>query len=62
VERKYLTVGYLVGLMRDTEVTGWEPGARPGEPVTYVGLHRPEGLPAGSAVITLDTLNRLVPA
>ncbi|MGV9363810.1 hypothetical protein [Amycolatopsis sp. NPDC003731] len=62
VERKYLTVGYLVGLMRDTEVTVWEPGARPAEPVTYVGLHRPEGLPEGSTVLTLETLNRLVPA
>jgi len=62
VRRKYLTIGYLVGLMRDTEVTVWEPGARVEEPVTYVGLHRPEGLPAGSTVITLETLNRLVPA
>ncbi len=53
VERKYLTVGYLLGLMRDTDASA---------PVTYVGLQRPEGLPEGSTVITLETLNRLIPA
>ena len=37
-------------------------GAVSTDPVTYVGLQRPEGLPEGSTVITLDTLNQLVPA
>ena len=61
VRRRYLTVAYLVELMRGagTVVTTSE---QFDGPVTYVGLRRPEGLPEGSTVITLDTLNQLVPA
>jgi hypothetical protein len=33
-----------------------------GEPVTCIGLERPEGLPAGSEVFTLDRLGDLIPA
>jgi hypothetical protein len=64
VRRKYLTVRYLVDLLRaaGTTVTEWTPELRTDEPVTYVGLERPEGLPQSASVITLDTLNRLVPA
>ncbi|GAA4550898.1 TerD family protein [Amycolatopsis samaneae] len=64
LRRDYLTVGYLVDLMRaaGTEVTTWEPGTPTDEPVTFLGIHEPEHLPEGSEVITLDRLNRLIPA
>ncbi len=63
VEREYLTVRYLAGLMSDggTAVELWDDGAVPGEPVTYIGLERPEGLPAGSRVVTLENLRDLIP-
>lgn len=61
--REYLTVGYLVDLLRGKagSVTTWEPSLRLTEPVTYLGLHRPEGLPDGSTAVTLDRLNQLIP-
>jgi hypothetical protein len=31
-------------------------------PVTYLGIERPDGLPEGSEVITLNRLEELVPA
>jgi hypothetical protein len=64
LQRDYLTVGHLVELMRaaGTEVMLWEPGTEPAGPVTYLGVHAPEDLPAGSEVITLDRLNQLIPA
>ncbi|WP_018680280.1 TerD family protein [Actinokineospora enzanensis] len=61
VSREYLTVRYLVELCRG-KVTEWSPGMWFDGPVTYVGLHEPDGLPAGSTVITLDGLNRLIPS
>ncbi|MFE6410041.1 hypothetical protein ACFVOR_24270 [Streptomyces sp. NPDC057837] len=63
VEREYLTVRYLVGLMSDdaTAVEPWDGEAVPDEPVTYIGLERPEGLPAGSRVVTLENLRDLIP-
>lgn len=63
LRRRYLTVAHLVGLMRaaGTEVAEWEPGTELGGPVTFLGVHQPDGLPAGSEVITLDRLKRLVP-
>jgi hypothetical protein len=63
VRRKYLTVGYLVDLLRanGTRVTVWDPAVPVAVPVTFVGVLAPENLPAGSDVITLDVLNRLVP-
>ncbi|GIE32688.1 hypothetical protein Ait01nite_057330 [Actinoplanes italicus] len=61
VERRYLTVSYLVDLWRArTEVTTWN-GRLPDEPVTFIGLEAPEGLPAGSDTITLDRLTELIP-
>jgi hypothetical protein len=62
LEREYLTVGYLAGLARarGTAVTGWD-GTIPGEPVTFIGLERPEGLAPGSQVITLRNLADLIP-
>nr|WTC14183.1 hypothetical protein OHA15_40915 [Streptomyces anthocyanicus] len=63
VEREYLTVGYLVGLMSDrgTAVELWDGAAVPGEPVTYIGLERPEGLHPDSRILTLGNLRDLIP-
>ncbi|MCK8438482.1 TerD family protein [Streptomyces sp. D2-8] len=63
VEREYLTVRYLVGLMSDgaTAVELWDDETVLDEPVTYIGLERPEGLPAGSQVVTLENLRDLIP-
>jgi hypothetical protein len=61
VERRYLTVSYLVDLWRErAEVTVWD-GRLPDEPVTFVGIEAPEGLPPGSDAITLDRLTELIP-
>ncbi|MFD6758736.1 hypothetical protein [Streptomyces roseolus] len=64
VERTPVTVRHLVELMREsgTEVTEWSGGAPPAEPVTYLGLVRPEGLAPGSRVVTPENLRDLVPA
>ncbi|MEV0128603.1 hypothetical protein AB0H83_09055 [Dactylosporangium sp. NPDC050688] len=62
MERRYLTVAYLVDLWRSrAEVTTWD-GRLPQEPVTFIGLEAPEGLPDGSEVYTLDRLRELIPA
>ncbi|MBW6438602.1 hypothetical protein KZ829_33235 [Actinoplanes hulinensis] len=62
MERRYLTMSYLVDRWRErTEVTLWD-GTPPDEPVTFIGIHAPEGLPAGSEVYTLDRLAELIPA
>ncbi|MFE7966406.1 hypothetical protein ACFU0X_25765 [Streptomyces cellulosae] len=63
VEREYLTVRYLTGLMADrgTAVEVWDGTSVPDEPVTYIGLERPEGLHPDSAVITRENLRDLVP-
>jgi hypothetical protein len=64
LQREYLTVGYLVELMRaaGTEVTTWEPGTELSGPVTFLGLYAPEALPVATEVITLDRLNQLIQA
>ncbi|WP_330456134.1 hypothetical protein OIB37_04170 [Streptomyces sp. NBC_00820] len=63
VERRYLTVWYLVDLMSDatTTVDLWDGESVPDEPVTYIGLERPEGLHPDSRVITLENLRDLIP-
>ncbi|MFJ2645192.1 TerD family protein [Streptomyces sp. NPDC087420] len=64
VEREHLTVWYLVGLMSDdvTVVDLWDADRPvPDEPVTYIGLERPEGLHPDSRVITLENLRDLIP-
>ncbi|MEU4624733.1 hypothetical protein AB0G04_32765 [Actinoplanes sp. NPDC023801] len=61
IERRYLTVAYLVDLWRArAEVATWD-GRLPDEPVTFIGLEAPEGLPPGSDVISLDRLTELIP-
>ncbi len=64
VDRRYLTVAYLVDLMRrnGSTVTPWTRDAVFTEPVTYVGLTRPDGLPDGSTVLDLGVLNQLIPS
>jgi hypothetical protein len=61
LERRYLTVSYLVDRWRGrAEVTTWD-GRVPDEPVTYIGIAAPEGLPEGSETLTLDRLHELIP-
>ncbi|MER6155276.1 hypothetical protein ABT147_06980 [Streptomyces sp. NPDC001868] len=63
VEREQLTVGYLIDLMSDdtTVMDLWVGEPVPDEPVTYIGLERPEGLHPDSRVITLENLRDLIP-
>ncbi|MFB7333811.1 hypothetical protein ACFC00_19535 [Streptomyces adustus] len=63
VEREQLTVRYLVDLMSGgtTTVEPWDGEAVPDEPVTYIGLERPEGLHPDSRIITLENLRDLIP-
>jgi hypothetical protein len=62
VERRYLTVSYLVDLWRArAEVATWN-GRLPDEPVTFIGIEAPDNLPEGSEAYTLDRLNELIPA
>jgi hypothetical protein len=64
VEREYLTVRYLVDLWGDaaTSATVWDGGPLPDEPVTFIGLERPEGLHPESVVYTRENLRDLIPA
>jgi hypothetical protein len=62
VERRYLTMSYLIDRWRTrTLVTTWD-GRTPAEPVTFVGIEAPKDLPDGSEVYTLDRLSELIPA
>ncbi|GHH89079.1 TerD family protein [Streptomyces capitiformicae] len=63
VEREQLTVRYLIDLMSGgtTAVDLWDGGPVPDEPVTYIGLERPEGLHTDSRIITLENLRDLIP-
>ncbi|MEU7530419.1 hypothetical protein AB0A74_32155 [Saccharothrix sp. NPDC042600] len=63
VERRATTVGDVVDLLRAKagSYTTWTPGSTFTEPVTYIGVERPDGLPDGSTVITRATLRALVP-
>jgi stress response protein SCP2 len=63
VERRQLTVRHLVDLMtaEATEVTLWDGETVPDGPVTYIGLRRPDELPEGSRIVTLENLRDLIP-
>ncbi|MHB9863345.1 TerD family protein [Streptomyces sp. YIM S03343] len=63
-ERDHLTVRYLVGLMTGGAVESalWDGASVPEEPVTYIGLERPEGLHPQSRVFTPENLRDLIPA
>jgi len=60
--RRYLTVGDLVDLWSARAATVTDTVPAEAGPVTYVGLDRPDGLPAGSQVYTLGQLAELIPA
>ena len=61
MERRYLTMSYLVERWRTrAEVRTWD-GRLPAEPVTFVGIEAPEGLPEGSDTYPLDRLSELIP-
>ncbi|OLR93766.1 hypothetical protein [Actinokineospora bangkokensis] len=64
VDRRYLTVGHLVQLIGRTagRVSTLDTAGPLVDPVLYIGLEDPGTLPEGSTVITLSTLNQLVPA
>ncbi|MFD5323297.1 hypothetical protein [Streptomyces sp. NPDC127092] len=68
VERTPLTVRHLTELMAQAgaRTETWDGRTAPEEPVTgpvtFIGLERPEGLPAGSRVITPENLRDLIPA
>ncbi|RSN67276.1 TerD family protein [Actinomadura sp. WAC 06369] len=62
IERRYLTVRYLVDLMEPRQLTVLDGVPLPDEPVTFVGLDRPDGLPEGSEAFTLRNLRDLIPA
>ncbi|MGW6538629.1 hypothetical protein ACWGBV_16675 [Streptomyces sp. NPDC055051] len=64
VERSSVTVRHMVELLEESgaEVTEWTGGPVPDEPVTYLGLDRPEGLAPGSRVVTPENLGDLIPA
>ncbi|MCX4823769.1 hypothetical protein OG883_28630 [Streptomyces sp. NBC_01142] len=63
VERDYLTVRYLTGLMADraTATTLWDGTTVPDGPVTYIGLERPDGLHPDSLIVTPENLRALIP-
>ncbi|WP_436532155.1 hypothetical protein [Actinoplanes sp. HUAS TT8] len=63
LERRYLTMSYLVDRWRaKAEVIAWDGVTLPEQPVTFIGLEAPEGLPDGSQAYTLDRLAELIPA
>jgi hypothetical protein len=55
LERDYLRVGYLIGLLRRKASAGDD------VPVTYIGAERPEDLPPDATVYTLANLASLIP-
>jgi hypothetical protein len=67
IRRRHLTVGALVDQLLDVgydvsyfggDLAGLERNPRP---ITYIGLDRPEWLPEGSRVITMENLTELIP-
>jgi len=63
VERRFLLLSHLVKLLCAKAETYalYEPGMELTEPVTFVGIERPESLPEGSDMFALDRLNELIP-
>jgi hypothetical protein len=58
---RFLTVRYLVSLLRAERVEVRDEVPQDGRPVTYIGFAAPENLPAGSRIITPQNLLDLVP-
>jgi hypothetical protein len=44
-----------------TSVVVWDGGTVPSDPVTFIGMERPEGLHPDSRVITPENLRDLIP-
>lgn len=62
MERRYLTVSYLIDRWRArAEVRTWD-GRLPDKPITFIGIEAPEDLPDGSEAYTLNRLSELLPA
>ncbi|AXB47334.1 TerD family protein [Amycolatopsis albispora] len=63
-ERAYLPVSHLTDLLaaKAGSVVTHRPWQRLPEPVTYLGLARPEGLHPDSAVYPIDRITELIPA
>lgn len=63
LRRDYLTVSHVVDLLRTKAgtYTRYAPGMALTEPVTFIGIERPDELPDGSHVLTLPRLNELIP-
>ena len=59
-ERRYLELAYLEGLLRAGGATVREWPVELDAPVTFLGLERPDGLPAGSTVFTPANLPELL--
>jgi hypothetical protein len=62
MEHEYLRISYLEDLFRarGAAVDEWPIRLDPGQPIMYLGLDYPEGLPASSTVITLANLTELL--
>ena len=57
-QREFITVDYIVGLLNDVQIV--ELAELGNEPVTYIGLERPDQLPHGSRVFTPENLADLI--
>lgn len=61
MQRRHLTLSYLVDRWRArAEVVTWD-GRLPDEPVTFIGMEAPENLPEGSDAHPLGRLSELIP-
>jgi hypothetical protein len=61
MDRDYLRVGYLAGLLRHKASHLTNHQATGDGAVTYIGVEQPADLPAGSTVYTLANLASLIP-
>jgi len=63
VKREFISLEYLTDLLRrKADISSWYEGQELTEPITYVGVTIPEGIPAGSRLISLSNLQDIIPA
>lgn len=60
ISREYMPISHIVGLI-ETKKFSWYSGQKFKEPVTFIGVEAPEGLPEGSKIFTLSNLHELCP-
>ncbi|MFA7264790.1 MAG: TerD family protein [Candidatus Nanopelagicales bacterium] len=62
LERKYLKVGYLTGLLMEKAAVAelWDEKLELEHPVTFVGREVPDGLPEGSEIVSPERLIELL--